>query len=207
MAGVERAGKEDEAVRPALHHAMVEAEDRPIVGHLLDPEEGLLHVARLVLGVVEQAAIDLGRRLLQERRGFGGGAQLLGRVGCLIVPLVRREPREPVRQIGPQPAEQNAPIGRVDPLDDGGIPCLLGIVPSGGLVQARELVGGEIEVIARLRVEQPADLVDLRRRCRRRRRGPPRARRDRSCRSPGSPDWPRGSGRRAPPPPRRRDPL
>jgi hypothetical protein len=40
-----------------------------------------------VLGVVEQAAIDLGRRLLQERRGCRGGAQLLGRIGCLVVPL------------------------------------------------------------------------------------------------------------------------
>ena len=67
MAGIERAGKEDEAVRPALHHAMVEAEDRAIVGHLLDPEEGLLHVGWLVLGEVDQAAIHSGAACCRSR--------------------------------------------------------------------------------------------------------------------------------------------
>ena len=61
MAGIER-----QAVRTALHHAMVQSEDRAIVGHLLDPEEGLLHVGWLVFRESTKPPY-IRLRLLQKR--------------------------------------------------------------------------------------------------------------------------------------------
>jgi hypothetical protein len=54
-----------------------------------------------------------------------------------------------------------ASIDIVDRADDRGISGLLRTIPSRGLAQAREVLGGQVELVTYLRLEQLANLVDL----------------------------------------------